>query len=722
MIGYVFGVYYWQTFVRFPCTPVLISTTQIKYSFYHHFQYRTTQTCQNENSQLFLTIAIISSYERLLIYLPAILNTWILTATIDIEIIVFIEEKSLMTEEAIEKIFFQLNKNTNQYIKCCLYIVKLKNVENSYPPQKKSFYAMKFIYAFYRQRTSWLLRLDDNAYVNIEELVKWLKSIDHRKTLYIGQGGSGRQNGPPILFPPEKYFCMGGSGVILSQSTLIQLGPWLDQCLNNETRTRHEDVELGRCILNHVHVGCVRAYNAKSLFYHHYGSGYEFGYDFTPSIISQALIMHPIKNQNTFREIFSFYIRLKQERQYLKNNKSLKKSMNKQTYVTFLSNTEFNSLKDAFYEKIDVRWRSYIEQAVKLYIEKTKMIWHTHSSNWTVTNGKFVFGYYCVKPSYGLNVIVEVRLTAYPVSKNSTKAITIVKRLRINQPFTTKHRFDYREINNIQIDENIYQLNLIVVSSNKDEPLLRLINNYEREVLSDSFRREHFTLTILYFSEKNETTNRMIHLINELSVKYISIIRISIINQNQNQISYNRGLGRYLATELFTNNQLLFFLDVDLLFTGQALDNTRRLMIHPLSISSCTVYFPIVFSFFSNMSVVDNNLIVDVNSKHGLFSIYGFGNVVVRKQDLDRIGGWETHNRDWGMEDVNLFDRFSHPSSKCYIYRTVEPGLRHYYHKKMCNGIMNKIRKKMCLDVDIMLYGSQNDMVNYLFNNKNLMP
>ncbi|CAF4796132.1 unnamed protein product [Rotaria sp. Silwood1] len=718
IIGYIFGVYYWQTFIRLPCTSTLIPMTQIKYSFYDHFQYRTKQTCYNENSKLFLTIAIISSYERLLIYLPAILNTWILTTTNDIEIIIFIEEKSLTSEESIENIFFELNNKINQSIKSCLFIVKLKNVQNSYPPQRKSFYALKFIYALYSQRTSWLLRLDDNAYVNVEELVKWLKLIDHRKTLYLGQGGSGRRNGPPIHFPQEQLFCMGGSGVILSQSTLIQLGPWLDQCLNNEIRTPHEDVELGRCIINHVYISCTRSVNTNSLFYHHYGPRYKFGHDFTPSIVSQALIMHPINDQNTFQQIYTFYIRLKQEKEYLENNKSLKKLIYRQTYVTFQSKVAFDLSRDTFYQRIDVRWKSYIEQAIQSYIEKTRIIWHQHLFNWTLVNGKFVFGYHCVKPSYGLKVIVEVRLTAQTVSTYPTKVATTYKRFRINQLFTNKHHFDYREINNIETNDNIYQLNLIVVSSNKDEALIRFINNYESEVLMYPLRHKHFTLTILYFSYKKEITNRITDLINGLSIKYMSIVRISIINSNQT--SYNRGLGRQLASKLFTNNQLLFFLDADLIFTGQALDNTRRLMIHQLSISSCTVYFPIIFSVFSHRSVANDDSMIDVNSKNGLFSIYGFGNVAVRKQDLDDIGGWETNNDDWGMEDVNLFQRFSDSSSECYVFRAVEPGLRHYYHKKMCNGIVNKVREQMCLDADAILIGSQMHMVNYLFNNMTL--
>ena len=201
IISFIFGINYWEMFVQLPCpSPV----NSIKYSFYAHFQYRTEKTCRNENSTLFLTIAILSSYERLLVYLPSILDSWILTATVEIEIIIFLEEKYVKTEAFIEKVFLQLNKDTNQQIKSCLYIVKLKHVENDYPPQKKSFYAMKFIYAFYRQRTSWLLRVDDNAYVNIERIIKLLKSIDHRKLLYIGQSGSGRKNGLPIYFPANQ--------------------------------------------------------------------------------------------------------------------------------------------------------------------------------------------------------------------------------------------------------------------------------------------------------------------------------------------------------------------------------------------------------------------------------------------------------------------------------------------------------------------------------------
>lgn len=196
-VGFFIGINYWQIFVRIHCPP-LVTPFSISSSFYNHFNYRTIRTCSNGSSKLFLTIAVLSSYERLFIYLPAIFETWALNSSNEVEIIFFLEEKFNGTEHLIRKIFTKFNKK----IQACIYLVKLKHVKNNYPPQKKSFYAMKYIYIHYRYRTSWILRLDDNAYVHIFALIKWLKSLDHRQALYIGQGGSGRQKGPAIYFQP----------------------------------------------------------------------------------------------------------------------------------------------------------------------------------------------------------------------------------------------------------------------------------------------------------------------------------------------------------------------------------------------------------------------------------------------------------------------------------------------------------------------------------------
>lgn len=510
---------------------------------------------------------------------------------------------------------------------------------------------------------------------------------------------------------------MGGSGVILSKSALLQLGPSLDDCLHNETRTPHEDVELGRCILKHVRISCSKASNSKSLFYHHYGPRYSFGNDFTPSIVSQALILHPIKDQHTYQQLYVFYTRRKFDEQHLTVNASLELLKSRKSYRTFLSDLEFPLLQDLLARKLDTRWRFYIDEVLRSYIEKTRMTWYQRSLKWTLIFNKFLYGYYRVISNYGIDITVEVQLNAYLDSVSPTRVGFMQKRFHIRQPFRRKHRLEYREIKlNNEINGNIQKLNIIVVANNKDEALLRFINCFINEVLNHPIRQKYFTLTILYFFQPNQKTNKTIDFIRQLSVRYPTRIHISLTDSNN--IAYNRGLGRQLASQLFTNEQLLFFLDADIVFTGQALDNTRHLIIHQLAISSCTVYFPIIFSFYSKRFVKQDKSQVDINDKNGQFSIYGFGNVVVRKKDLDRLGGWETNNHDWGLEDVNLFQRFNDPSSECHTIRAVEPGLKHYYHKKMCNDIVNKVRAKMCIEADAMLIGSHAEMTNYLIKNR----
>lgn len=702
-LGFFLGSNYWQIILPDHCSSIISTFSQQSLIsiqstlFYNHFQYRTIRTCRNETSKIFLTIAIISSHERLVEYLPAILETWILTTTNEIEIIIFLEEKSFHTEEFLEQIFSNLNSN----IQSCIFIVKLKHVENEYPPQKKSFYAMKFLYTFYTQRTSWILRLDDNAYVNIPKLIQWLKSIDHQQPLYIGQGGTGRHNGPAIHFPPEKYFCMGGSGVILSQQTLSILGLSIDQCLQFELLTNHEDVELGRCILTHVNIGCTNAYNSKTLFYHHYGPSYLFGYDFTPKILSQALIVHPINNRNLFRQIFSFYYRQVQVRNH---NLTNWKSTN---YVTFLNSIEFDLIRDIHYQLIDVRWKKYIDTNILSYIEHLQKVWYQRSSNWTIVNGKFLFGYHRVIPTSGLELIVELLISLRSKLIPPSRSMIVRKRFHLRQSFVNKNHLNYREIINLDLNQENDQLNLIVVSSNKDKALKRFIQNYHYEIFNYPDRQKQFTLTILYFFHKNSILDS----IDQFRVRYSLMIRLIIINETEHR--YNRGYGRQLASKYFTSNQLLFFLDVDVIFTGQSLINTRRLLMHQLSISSCAVYFPIIYSRFSNRF---NRSMIAIQKHSGIFSIYGFGNVAVRKKDLERVGSWEIDNHDWGVEDVNLFARFVNFSSECSIFRAVEPGLKHNYHKKMCHGIKNKIREKMCYDAETNLFASQIDMTNYIFD------
>jgi len=687
-IGFVFGIYYWRLFFQVHCPrDVNEHFEKMKFSFYEHFPYRTRSTCFDYQSKLVLTIGILSSFERLTIYLPSIIETWASRGTHDIEIVLFLEEKSLFEQDFLDKYFSELNQN--QYLQFCFYVVQLKSVENTYPPQKKSFYALKYLSIFYSNRSHWFLRLDDNAYVDLDKLLPWLTSLDSRQLLYIGQGGTGRRNATPIHFPPGELFCMGGSGVILSQPALTRVAPWLDQCLKSEILTQHEDVELGRCILTHVRISCTKAYDSKNFFYHHYGPGYEFGRDLTSMMVSQAMIIHPIKKPSVFKQIFLFYLR----KRLIRRDRSFQsKVKSRRNYVTFLTRIEFNVDRDIQYQSIDARWKSFLHENIHFYSEHIRKSWSKVPTNWSLTHSNLFFGYHRMIPTYALESIVDVQLHAHSTVHHSPLRFAFIqKRLHIRQRFSPIRSFDYREI---EISNDSSRLNLIAVAYNKDQALQRFVNNFQTEINSND---QLFSLTILYFLSNNQTNHT------EFANQHSNI---HFLFENQ---TFNRGLARQLASKYFTQDQLLFFVDVDLSFTRQALERTRRLLIHQLPVQICFVYFPIVYSDYSTQ----------LNSsagEQGLFSIYGFGNVAMKKQDLDRIGGWEINNFEWGHEDVNLFRRFHQYSNECSIFRTVEPDLKHIYHRKMCTGIVDQQRKQMCIDADRSLLASQRTMSHFLLN------
>ena len=188
-VGFALGVHYWPVLLPLYCASFTRTPSGRSALFYEHFAYRTVGSCHDSLSKKFLTIAILSSSERLLVYLPAILETWVSLATLEVEIVLFVEEKHRAgIDRLLRKLFSSMNRRK---ILSCLFVVKLKHVHNDYPaPPERSFYALKFLYAFYRQRTSWILRLEDDTYVRIDALVRWLRSLDEQRPLYIGQGAT----------------------------------------------------------------------------------------------------------------------------------------------------------------------------------------------------------------------------------------------------------------------------------------------------------------------------------------------------------------------------------------------------------------------------------------------------------------------------------------------------------------------------------------------------
>lgn len=142
-------------------------------------------------------------------------------------------------------------------------IVALRNVDDSYPPQKKSFMMLKYMHDHYLDKYEWFMRADDDVYIKSEKLESFLRSLNSSEAIFLGQTGMGaRDELGKLALEPGENFCMGGPGVIMSREVLRRMVPHIRECLQ-EMYTTHEDVEVGRCVRRFAKVQCVWSYEVN---------------------------------------------------------------------------------------------------------------------------------------------------------------------------------------------------------------------------------------------------------------------------------------------------------------------------------------------------------------------------------------------------------------------------------------------------------------------------
>lgn len=66
-------------------------------------------------------------------------------------------------------------------------VIGLKNVDDRYPPQKKSFMMLYYMYEHFIDKFEWFIRADDDVYMEPEKLERFLRSIDSSKPQFIGK-------------------------------------------------------------------------------------------------------------------------------------------------------------------------------------------------------------------------------------------------------------------------------------------------------------------------------------------------------------------------------------------------------------------------------------------------------------------------------------------------------------------------------------------------------
>lgn len=68
-----------------------------------------------------------------------------------------------------------------------LPVVALNGVDDRYPPQKKSFMMLHYMYEHYIDKFEWFLRADDDVFIKPDKLEKFLRRVDSTKAQFIGK-------------------------------------------------------------------------------------------------------------------------------------------------------------------------------------------------------------------------------------------------------------------------------------------------------------------------------------------------------------------------------------------------------------------------------------------------------------------------------------------------------------------------------------------------------
>uniref|UniRef100_A0A1A9W8P6 Hexosyltransferase n=1 Tax=Glossina brevipalpis TaxID=37001 RepID=A0A1A9W8P6_9MUSC len=194
-----------------------------------------------------------------------------------------------------------------------LPVIGLKNVDDRYPPQKKSFMMLYYMYEHYIDKFEWFIRADDDVYIEPQKLGKFLRSIDSSKPQFIGQAGKGNSEEFGLLsLEFDENFCMGGPGVILSSETLRRVAPHIPTCLKNLYST-HEDVEVGRCVQKFAGIPCTWNYEMQYILRHNSSGPTAYTGKLKRKEIHNAISLHPIKQAPLMYRLHSFVQGLKAE-------------------------------------------------------------------------------------------------------------------------------------------------------------------------------------------------------------------------------------------------------------------------------------------------------------------------------------------------------------------------------------------------------------------------
>ncbi|XP_078033668.1 chondroitin sulfate synthase isoform X1 [Augochlora pura] len=671
-----------------------------------------------------------------------------------------------------------------------LPLVALPRVDDTYPPQKKSFMMLQYMWNNFGDRFEWFLRADDDVYVRTDRLEKLLRSVNSKRAMYIGQAGRGNSEEFGLLsLEYDENFCMGGPGVILSRETLRRIVPHIKYCLRH-LYTTHEDVELGRCVQKYAGIPCTWSYEMQSILYHNSSGAQAFTGNLKKKEVHRAITLHPVKSPPHMYRLHNYMraLRIQDLQQERLNLHRDVYAMTKQlgTAVENLSSFEiadgvplfpvdphsaeypgdteilgvpaglqsfrptasrdvipWDFLSRSEYSLADSNPRRRIHSDIKEGLEDITREVMASINACSRQRGRVVeersalYGYRRLD-SYGADTILDL-LLVYRKYRGRKVTLPVRRHVYLHQHFTgleIRETVDGEEVDeanrrreNDKSLQNIFRggfLNLNFNSEEEDpvrsktihfvlplagrhEVFQRFLQNYEEICLTSDQRTA--LLVVLYHHTTENSFNQTIDLIEQLKYKYRSA-SIDILPASG---QFSRARALELATSRLRNDDLMFFVDVDIVFTEAALYRIKA-----NTLLGRQIYFPVVFSQYDPKIVGKRGRdMFAIDETSGYWRQFGFGIVSLYKQDYRAVGGFDLSIQGWGKEDVDFFEKAVKSSIK--IFRAADRGLVHVYHDVECSKDLSEVQLSMCMGTKADTYAGMETLAKMIYQNPEIL-
>lgn len=254
-------------------------------------------------------------------------------------------------------------------------------------------------------------------------------------------------------------------------------------------------------------------------------------------------------------------------------------------------------------------------------------------------------------------------------------------------------------------------INFIVPLSGRYEIFQRFLQNYEDICLTNS---EKTSLLVVLYQHKSENSfNKTIGLIEQLKYKYrtasVEILPISG--------DFSRARALDLGVSKLQADDLMLFIDVDIVFTSSALNRIRL-----NTLPGRRMYFPIVFSQYDPKVVYGDAGKEDkftINEISGHWRQYGFGIVSLYKRDYRTLGGLDLSIQGWGKEDVEFFEKAV--KSDLDVFRAADRHLVHVYHEIECSRELSSLQLSMCIGSKTDTYAGVETLASMIYADPNIL-